>query len=75
MFSENYLLTCDEKTIVDLYNNQYNDDINIPPIDMIKEEGNIIYKIYINKDKYICRVFEDPNSNFKFLLEEYYNKN
>jgi hypothetical protein len=58
MFSENYLLTCDEKTIRELYNNQYNDELNIPwDIDMIEEEERIIFKIYINKNKYICRVF------------------
>ncbi len=57
MFSENYLLTCDEKTIRELYNNQYNDELNIPCIDMTTEEERIIFKIYINKNKYICRVF------------------
>lgn len=58
MFSENYLLTCDEENVWELYNNQYNDEINIPAIDMIEEEDNVVFKIYINKNKYICRVFK-----------------
>ena len=56
MFSENYLLTCDEETIWELYNNQYDDELNIPCIDMIEEEECVIFKIYINKSKYICRI-------------------
>ena len=57
MFSENYLLTCDKKTVWELYNNQYNDDLNIPCIDMNEEEERIVFKIYINTNKYICRIF------------------
>ena len=65
MYTEEYLKSCDEKTILDLYNNQYDEDKKIPSIDMIKEEGNIVYKIYIygNCTKYLCMVFDDPFSN------------
>jgi hypothetical protein len=72
IYTEEYLKNCDEETIVDLYNNQYDEDKKIPNIDMIKEEGNIVYMIYCygNSTKYLCRVFYDPNSNFN--IEELY---
>jgi len=59
-YNEEYLKKCDKETIVYLYNNQYEEQ-KIPPIDMIKEEGDIIYKIYCygNYSKYLCRVFEE----------------
>tara|TARA_R100000388_G_C7136608_1_gene107957 strand:+ start:354 stop:581 length:228 start_codon:yes stop_codon:yes gene_type:complete len=66
-YTEEYLKKCDEKTIKYLYENQYDEDKgNIPSIDMIKEEGDIVYKIYCygNYTKYLCRVFDDPDSNF-----------
>ena len=71
--TEIYLLTCDEETIKILYECQYDENKNIPPIDMIKEEGNIVYKIYCyglnNCDKYLCRVFNDPDSNFDIMRQ------
>lgn len=67
-YAEEYLKTCDEKTIVYLYNNQYDEDEEIPCIDKIKEEGDIVYKIYCYDipTKYLCRVFDDPDSNFNY---------
>jgi len=66
IYTEEYLKNCDKETIVDLYNNQYDEDKKIPDIDMIKEEGSIVYMIYCygNTTKYLCRVFDDPDSNF-----------
>ena len=67
-YTEEYLKKCDEKTIKYLYENQYDEDKgNIPSIDMIKEEGDIVYKIYCynNFNKYLCRIFNDPDSNFE----------
>ena len=61
---ETYLKNCDETEIEYLYNNQYDDDLYLPPIDKIYEEGDIVYKIYCygtNFDlvgRYLCRVFE-----------------
>ena len=59
-FNEEYLKNCDKETIVYLYNNQYEKD-NIPEIDMIEEEGDIIYRIYCysSYSKYLCRVFKN----------------
>ena len=64
--SENYFKSCDKDDIVYLYNNQYDENQNIPAIDVIKEEGDIICKIYCydNFTKYLCRVFDDPDSDF-----------
>lgn len=60
-FNEKYLKNCDQETIEYLYNNQYDEEQHIPSIDMIHEEGDIIYKIYCydNYSKYLCRVFEE----------------
>jgi len=61
---ETYLKNCDETEIEYLYTHQYDDDLNIPPIDKIMEEGDLVYKIYCygtnleRVDKYLCRVFE-----------------
>ena len=61
---ETYLKNCDETEIEYLYNNQYDDDLYLPQIDKIYEEGDIVYKIYCygtnfeRVDKYLCRVFE-----------------
>jgi len=61
---ETYLKNCDETEIDYLYRNQYDDDLYIPPIDKMYEEGDIVYKIYCygtnleRIDKYLCRVFE-----------------
>ena len=66
-YTEEYLLKCDEKTIKYLYENQYDEDQpNIPSIDMLREEGDIVYKIYCygTYTKYLCRVFNDPDSDF-----------
>lgn len=58
-YTEDYLKTCDEESIVNLYNTQYDDELNIPAIDMEEEEDIIIYKIYLNNTgfKYLCRIF------------------
>ena len=63
---ETYLKKCDETEIEYLYNNQYDDDLYLPPIDKIYEEGDIVYKIYcygtnFKCDKYLCRVFESES--------------
>tara|TARA_R110000796_G_scaffold54388_1_gene127241 strand:+ start:5326 stop:5517 length:192 start_codon:yes stop_codon:yes gene_type:complete len=63
MFSEKYLLKCNEETMWELYNNQYNEELNIPDIDMIQEEEYFIFKIYIDKSKYICRCFDNYKKN------------
>jgi len=59
-YDEKYLKTCDEETITYLYENQYDEEKNIPPIDKIYDEGYDIYKIYIygNYTKYYCKCFE-----------------
>jgi hypothetical protein len=65
-YTEEYLKKCNEETIKYLYENQYDEDKNIPSIDMIREEGNIVYMIYcygINT-KYLCMVYDDPDSDF-----------
>ena len=58
-YTEDYLRTCDEKTIIYLYENQYDEDKNIPAIDKIWDEGCDIYKVYIyeNYEKYYCKMF------------------
>ncbi len=60
-YTEEYLTTCDEKTIVYLYENQYDEDKNIPAIDKIRDEGYDVYQIYIygNYTKFFCRMFEE----------------
>ena len=73
IYTEEYLKNCDYDTILELYNNQYDEDKEIPNIDMILEEGDMVFKIYCygNTTKYLCRVFDDPNSNFNnFDIEE-----
>jgi len=66
-YPEEYLKNCGEETMWHLYNNQYDQEHipRIPPIDMIEEEGNFVFKIYCygNYTKYLCRVFENPRSN------------
>ena len=61
LYDEAFLNTCDEKTIVYLYENQYDEDKNIPPIDKILDEGFGLYKIYIygNYTKYYCKMFRE----------------
>jgi hypothetical protein len=58
-YDEDYLKTCDEETIIYLYENQYDEDMNIPPIDKDWEDGYSLYKIYIygNYTKYYCKMF------------------
>ncbi len=66
-FNEEKLKQLTEDEVLYLYNNQNNENLNIPPIDRIKEEGDWIYKIFCygnNYNKYLCRVFEDPNDPF-----------
>lgn len=61
LYDEAFLNTCDEKTIVYLYENQYDEDKNIPAIDKILDEGFGLYKIYIygNYTKYYCKMFRE----------------
>jgi len=60
-YTEEYLKNCDEASMWHLYNNQYDEEQDIPPIDMTQEEGNFVFKIYCygNYTKYLCRVFEE----------------
>ena len=54
--------TLDE--MIDYYTQyQYDEDKNVCPIDMIREEGDIVFKIYCFEtlDRYYTRVFEDPD--------------
>jgi len=65
----------DKKTLDEMwycYNHQHDDSKNIPPIDMVKCEGDIIFKIYSysNPTKYYTRVFPDPDSDFDERLME-----
>lgn len=66
------LMKLSQEEIEELYFNQYNEELNYPSIDMEREEGDIIYKIYIygNHSKYLCRVFEDKESDFNLEEEE-----
>lgn len=70
LYNEEYFKSCDKEGIVYLYNNQYDEEQNIPYIDMIKDEGDIIYKIYCygNSTKYLCKVFDDPDSDFMSFM-------
>lgn len=57
------------------YNHQDDEPVNIPipPIDVVREEGQIVFKIfgYGNFTKYYCKVFDDPDSDFDIrMLEE-----
>jgi len=71
---EEFYKSLNEEQIIYFFTNQYRDDIYIPPVDRIKEEGDWIYKIYcyknddgtINYKKYLCRIFEDPDDPFTF---------
>lgn len=68
-----------QKTLDDMwfcYNNQHDDSKNIPPIDMEKCEGDIIFKIYSYAipTKYYTRVFPDPDSDFMMRLMETMDK-
>ena len=58
-YTEDYLRTCDEKTMIYLYEHQEDEDKNIPAIDKIWDEGCDIYKVYIygNYEKYYCKMF------------------
>jgi len=58
-YTEDYLRSCDENTCKYLYENQYDEDENIPAIDKIHEEGSDVYKFYIygNYTKYFTKMF------------------
>ena len=60
-YDEDFLKTCDEETIIYLYENQYDEDKNIPAIDKDYEDGYDVYKIYIygNYTKYYCKMFQE----------------
>ncbi len=64
-YTEEHLKKCGLATIEELYYNQYDENRDIPAIDMIKEEQSpgkwdLIYQIYCygNSTKYLCRVFD-----------------
>ena len=62
-YDKDFIRNCDEAICKKLYENQYDESQNIPEIDRVKEEVNIVYKFYIyeNYDKYFCRVFPDKD--------------
>ena len=61
------LLTEDE--VKYLYFNQYDEELNLPMVDRLKEEGNWVYNIYC-RGKILCRVFKDPDDPFHELYAE-----
>ena len=69
---EEFYKSLNEEQVIYFYSNQLFDNIKIPPIEKIKDEGEWVYKIYcyknddgkINYNKYLCRVFKDPHDPF-----------
>jgi hypothetical protein len=59
-----------EEEVKYLYYNQYDEELNLPSVDRVKEEGNWVYKIYCygGYSKYYCKVFEDPTDPFHEAL-------
>jgi hypothetical protein len=65
-----------DKTLDEMYyyyNNQYDkiEGWTIPTIEMEKCEGDIVFMIYCFDipTKYYTRVFDDPDSDFKLMME------
>ena len=62
-YRQEYLMNLNEEEIEALYCMQYNEILNIPCIDKVREEGIIVYKLFIfgNHHAYLCRVFDDKD--------------